>query len=253
MVGDTHVPDGFLPPAADAGATLLSACCTTRSTGSGATLAPPELAADCPWSRAMASPGPSRSRTATCGSWTAPRCALRDVVFSLVLARSPACTLGRDLCDAVAQHLETALRAGARPGRLDAHGALPAVPGGGPGSAADRVGGRRAGGGGAIIAAAADMDPAAPDAQVARIAEATNADACLSDSPPFGCRFADHSADARADAGRGRSPAAGAGHLDGRDGCRRRGGSRRGPARPRRGPGAGAQRRGDRRSPRRWR
>ena len=30
-------------------------------------------------------------------------------MFSLLLAQSPACTLGRDLCDAVAQHLAEAL------------------------------------------------------------------------------------------------------------------------------------------------
>ena len=196
VVGVPGDPTGFLPPASDPAAELLISVLYDPMYRLDESLTPqPELARALPlitggglsWSMPLASPDlrfqdgtPLRSG---------------DVVFSLLLARSPACPLGRDLCDAVARHLDDALAP--EPDRValtllepyspflaEVLGRLPIVS-----EAAVRAGAA------AIVAGAGPLAPTAPDAQVARIAELTNREACLGDAPPFGCRLADHVAD----------------------------------------------------------
>lgn len=196
MVGIRSTPSAVLPPATDAGAELLSELLFDPLYRLGPDLAPvPELAASLPlvtaggvsWSIPLAAPDLVFQDGSPLGA--------SDVVFSLELARSPSCSLGRDLCDAVARYLDTAiapepdrvaltLTEPSMPFLAEVLARLPIVS-----EAAVRAEAAQ------IQAAAASLDPAAPDALVARIAEATNADACLSDAPPFGCRLADHSAE----------------------------------------------------------
>ncbi|MFN8620954.1 MAG: ABC transporter substrate-binding protein [Chloroflexota bacterium] len=118
-----------------------------------------------------------------------------DVAFSLQLAQSPACTLGRDLCDSVGRYLDTVvaddpqrltltLTEPWQPFLAEALSRLPVV-------SEDSVRAATA----EIRAAAASLDPNAPDAMVESIAKATNQDECLTDDPPFGCRLADHVAE----------------------------------------------------------
>ena len=196
VVGVPGDPTGFLPPATDPAAELLISVLYDPLYRLDETLSPhAELARSLPlvtggglsWSIPLASPG-LRFQDGT------PLQA-SDVVFSLLLARSPACPLGRDLCDAVARHLDAAIAP--EPDRValtllepyspflaDVLGRLPIVS-----EVAVRAGAA------AIVAGAGSLDPGAPDAQVARIAELTNAEACLAESAPFGCRLADHVAD----------------------------------------------------------
>jgi ABC-type transport system substrate-binding protein len=121
-----------------------------------------------------------------------------DVVFSIRLARSPVCTLGRDLCDAVSSAVDSVeelapdrvsfqLRKPWQPFLAEVLARVPIVS-----EDAVRAGTQT------IVEAMGSAEPGAPDAQVARIAEATNADACLTTAPPFGCRLADHTADLEA-------------------------------------------------------
>jgi ABC-type transport system substrate-binding protein len=196
VVGIRSDPSAVLPPASDAGAELLSQLLFDPLYRLGPDLAPvPALAASQPlvtggglsWSIPLARPDLVFQDGTPLGA--------SDVVFSLELARAPSCSLGRDLCDTVARYLDTAiapepdrvaitLTEPSMPFLAEVLGRLPIVS-----EAAVR------GAAAEIQAAAAGTDPAAPDALVARIAEATNADACLSDAPPFGCRLADHGAE----------------------------------------------------------
>lgn len=115
-----------------------------------------------------------------------------DVAFSLEVAGSPSCTLGRDLCDTVAAHLRSVeatssahvrltLDAPFAPFLAEVLGQLPIL----------NESAVRAGTGG-LLGATAGMDASAPDRQVAAITTALNADPCLVAVPPFGCRLADH-------------------------------------------------------------
>jgi ABC-type transport system substrate-binding protein len=119
--------------------------------------------------------------------------AASDVAFSLELAASPACSYGNDLCDAVQANLATAAAAGAltvsvtlnaafSPFLGEALARIPIVSENGV-RAATR----------SLLASASRIPPDAPGRQVTQIADATNADACLSDAPPFGCRLSDYS------------------------------------------------------------
>ncbi len=195
-VGVPRDASGVLPPAADTAGALLASLLFDPLYRLGPDLAPvPELAAGLPlvtgggisWSMPLA-------RSDLVFQDGSPLAA-SDVVFSLELARSPACSLGRSLCDAVSRYLDSV--AAPEPDRVlvtltepdqpflaEVLARLPIVS-----EAAVRAEHAQ------IRAAAAGMDPAAPDAQVARIAEVTNAEECLSDAPPFGCRMADHSAE----------------------------------------------------------
>jgi peptide/nickel transport system substrate-binding protein len=196
VVGIRSDPSGVLPPAVDAGAELLSGLLFDPLYRLGPDLSPvPALARSLPlvtgggvsWSIPLARPD------LVFQDGTPLRAS--DVVFSLELARAPSCSLGRDLCDTVARYLDTAvapepdrvaltLIEPSMPFLAEVLGRLPIVS-----EAAVRAAAAE------IQAAAAGIDPAAPDALVARVAEATNAEACLSDAPPFGCRLADHSAE----------------------------------------------------------
>jgi ABC-type transport system substrate-binding protein len=196
VVGVRSDPSGVLPPAADAGGVLLSQLLFDPLYRLGPDLAPvPALARSLPlvtgggvsWSIPLLRPDLVFQDGSPLGA--------SDVVFSLELARAASCSLGRDLCDTVARYLDTAsapepdrvaltLTEPSMPFLAEVLGRLPIVS-----EAIVRAAAAE------IQAGAAGMDPAAPDALVARIAEATNAEACLSDTPPFGCRLADHSAE----------------------------------------------------------
>jgi ABC-type transport system substrate-binding protein len=115
-----------------------------------------------------------------------------DVVFSLELAASPACPYGDALCHAVAPNLVSAAASG--PSTLtvklttafspflgEALGKVPIVSEDGLRAAAR-----------ALLAGAAGIPADAPGRQVTQIADATNADACITDAPPFGCRLSDY-------------------------------------------------------------
>jgi ABC-type transport system substrate-binding protein len=189
-------PAGWLPPASDAASAFLVNVLYDPLYRLDPTLTPqPELAAGPPL---VSGGGLSWSITLAGGDLRfADGTPLRasDVVFSLRLARSPACPLGRDLCDSVSRYLDElgepsaerltlTLREPYQPFLAEVLGRLPIL---------SEVSVRA--GAAAIIAAASGLNPRAPDAQVARIAEATNAEACLSEVPPFGCRLADHITD----------------------------------------------------------
>jgi ABC-type transport system substrate-binding protein len=188
-----EAPTRLLPPAANDAETLLVDLLYDPLYRLDPTLRPqPALAAGLP----VASEG-GRTWTITLAGpalffQDGRRLTANDVAFSLRLARSPACTLGRDLCDVVASYLDAiAVEAADRltitlttpfsPFLAEALGRLPIL------SEAAVTQGT-----GEIVEAAADLDPTDPDEQVARIARQTNADECLVASPPFGCRLADH-------------------------------------------------------------
>jgi ABC-type transport system substrate-binding protein len=212
VVGVARDPVRMLPPAEDPASALLVDVLYDPLYRLDETLTPvPELAAGLPlvsadgltWTITLA----GHDLRFADGSPLRPS----DVVFSLRLARSPACSFGRDLCDLVAGALDEiedtsgggggvedpdgpggvrppptvslTLREPFAPFLAGVLAQLPIVS-----ESAVREGVA------AITDAAADMDPGAPDALVTRVAEATNADACLSEAPPFGCRLADHTA-----------------------------------------------------------
>jgi ABC-type transport system substrate-binding protein len=119
--------------------------------------------------------------------------AASDVAFSLELAASPACSYGNDLCNAVQLNMATAGAAG--PSNVDVTLNAPFSPF--LGEALARVpilseNGVRAATR-SLLATAAKIPADAPGRQVTQIADATNADACLNDPPPFGCRLSDYS------------------------------------------------------------
>jgi ABC-type transport system substrate-binding protein len=118
--------------------------------------------------------------------------AASDVAFSLELAASPACPYGHDLCDAVASNLATATAAGTSTVRIEldapfspflgeALASIPIMSESGLRSATH-----------ALVGGAAKVPADAPGRQVTQIADATNADNCLSAAPPFGCRLSDY-------------------------------------------------------------
>ena len=133
---------------------------------------------------------PVRSRTA------APVTA-SDVVFSLQLALSSACPFGRDLCTAVSDNLAGASAPGAKSGHDRAAAAVRAAAGGVLAQLpilsemAVRDATRLGWWPGPPRSTASE-----PARQVQTITDATNQDACLSDTPPFGCRLSDYTADA---------------------------------------------------------
>lgn len=115
-----------------------------------------------------------------------------DAVFTLELAASPSCPFGRELCDAVRRHTATAeaatvqelvitLREAWSPFLAVVLGRLPVLS-----EAAVR------GATTDLVRAAAGLDAAALGESVADITEQTNADRCLVDLPPTGCRLGDH-------------------------------------------------------------
>jgi ABC-type transport system substrate-binding protein len=121
-----------------------------------------------------------------------------DVAFSLGLARSPACSLGRAICDAVAATMESVTTVGAdqlqltlrepyAPFLSEVLAQLPIL-------SEDAV---RAGTS-ALLEATAGIPPNEPDSLVTRVTEATTSDSCLVEQPPPGCRLTDHIADLEA-------------------------------------------------------
>ncbi len=118
--------------------------------------------------------------------------AASDVAFSLELAASPACPYGSDLCDAVSSNLLTAGVAGGSTVNLTLKAAFSPF----LGEALARVpilseNGVRAATR-SLLASASKIPADAPGRQVTQIADATNADACLNEVPPFGCRLSDY-------------------------------------------------------------
>ena len=118
--------------------------------------------------------------------------AASDVAFSLELAASPVCPYGHDLCDAVASHLATATAAGTStvqstlsapfsPFLAEALARIPVLSESGLRAATH-----------ALVGGAGTVPADAPGRQVTQIADATNADSCLSAAPPFGCRLSDY-------------------------------------------------------------
>ncbi len=118
-----------------------------------------------------------------------------DVVASLRIARSPTCSLGRDLCtaalatldgvEAVNDHrVRLTLSAPDAPLLAEVLAQLPIL----EGSALEA-------GAKAIVAAASSVAADAPDKLVTRIYKAVGDDGCLVTTPPAGCALSDHTAD----------------------------------------------------------
>ena len=194
VVAVPNDPSGFLPPATDDTTQLLVDLLYDPLYRLDDHLAPqPELA----------SGQPSVSSDGT--TWTIPlrdgprfadgsRVTAPDVAFSLKLAASPDCPFGRDLCDTTSANLASV----AAPDRstvvvtLDAPFSpflgevLAQIP------ILSEIDVRAATQG--LLTSAASVAPGAPGQEVKTITDATQADACLADSPPFGCHLADYTA-----------------------------------------------------------
>ena len=198
-VGGAAYPERLLPPAADASAELLlSLLYDPLYRLDALDLAPrPHLAAELPQVPGTASPGPSGWRDGDlrlrgrqpadaprtwCLAPASP--SRRPAAWGASCAHAVAISVSRARWRQSPIGVALTLTEPYQPFLAEVLGRLPIVS-----EAAVRAAT------GAIVAAATGMDPGAPDAQVARIAEATNAEACLSDDPPFGCRLADHSAE----------------------------------------------------------
>ncbi len=117
-----------------------------------------------------------------------------DVAFSLGLVASTNCPFDRDLCDAAAANIASVtapdpatvvvtLRQPFGPFLAEVLAGAPIVS-----ESAVQAGTQ------ALMAGAAAIPADAPGKQVATIADATSAAACVADSPPVGCRFADYTA-----------------------------------------------------------
>lgn len=115
-----------------------------------------------------------------------------DVVFSLQLAASPACPLGRELCAAVGEQLAAeprrernevvlTLREPYAPFLAEALGRLPIL---------SEAAVRRATS--QLVQAAGRLDQDRPDVVVDRITEQVLSPDCLADEPPDGCLLRDH-------------------------------------------------------------
>lgn len=123
----------------------------------------------------------------------------QDVAGSLNLGRSPVCVMERDLCGTVLAHLASAeatedgtavtlgLEAPYSPLLAEVLARLPIL----DMTAVDDSAA-------AIVRAAEDLDPGAPDTLVTSVYRAVQADECLTEEPPEGCRLADHRADLEA-------------------------------------------------------
>jgi ABC-type transport system substrate-binding protein len=117
-----------------------------------------------------------------------------DVLFSLRLAASPSCPLGRDLCDAVGDHLArpperdkdtivVTLADPYAPFLADALGRLPILSESAVAKATE-----------ALVDAAGKLAEDRPDAVVNDITEQMLRPACAEANPPEGCRLVDHRA-----------------------------------------------------------
>ena len=121
--------------------------------------------------------------------------AATDVAFSLRLAASSDCPLGRGLCDAAAATVASVrapdpetviveLEQPSGPFLAEVLARLPIL------SQTEVRAGTKA-----LLAGAAAIPADAPGRQVAMIADATSAPDCITDAPPAGCRFADYTAE----------------------------------------------------------
>lgn len=114
-----------------------------------------------------------------------------DIAFSIGLAASPACPYGRPICDAAARITAVAETSGSevtltlaepwQPLLATVLGQVPIVS-----ELAVRQGVD------AILAASAGSDPAGPEEQLDRVADALTATECAGSPAPFGCRLEDH-------------------------------------------------------------
>ena len=115
-----------------------------------------------------------------------------DVVFSLRLAASPSCPLGRDLCAAVGEHLAAdpsrdgndvviTLREPHAPFLAEALGRLPIL----SEAAVKRATAE-------LVAAAGRLNEDRPDVVVDQITERVLSSDCLAEQPPKGCLLRDH-------------------------------------------------------------
>ena len=183
-------PGGFLPPATDPGAARIQALLYDALYRLDDRLAPvPELAAALP---AASRDGKTWTIGLRDGVTFSDGSGLdaADVVTTLRLALSPACPFG-DLCRTAAAVVSVTaddegrvilkLRAPSAPLLAGLLAALPILPSDALEASLAR-----------LLAGAADIDRAALAATVERIAETTNAEACLVASPPLGCDPADH-------------------------------------------------------------
>ncbi|MFO1539188.1 MAG: ABC transporter substrate-binding protein [Chloroflexota bacterium] len=185
-------PVDLLPPVGDPVSAILADALYDTLYRLGPDLAPePLLAADLP---ALSEDG----RT-----WTIPLAGTglafadatplvaADVAFSLGLAVSPACPYGRTICDAAARitsvtetsatEIVLTLAEPWQPLLGTVLGQVPIVS-----ELAVRQGVD------AILAASEGSDPAGPEEQLDRIADALTATACAGSPAPFGCRLEDH-------------------------------------------------------------
>ena len=122
-----------------------------------------------------------------------------DVADSLNLARSPVCVMDRDVCGTTFAHLDSAeasedgtkvtlrLPAPYSPLLAEVLARLPIL----DMTAIDQT---AAG----IVSRAGELGPAAPDTLVKAVYDAVRADECIVETPPDGCRLADHQAELEA-------------------------------------------------------
>lgn len=186
-------PDTLLPPASDAGSQLLVDLLYDHLYRLDERQVPhPELAAALPkvskdgltWTVGLA-PGDLRFQDGSPLTAT-------DVVTSLKLARSPTCSLGRELCATALDVLDDATAVDEATVRItlsepyapflaEVLAQLPIL--------ADAS---LQAGVGMLVSGASGIAADAPDALVTRIYRAVGADACLVATPPKGCDLADH-------------------------------------------------------------
>ena len=131
--------------------------------------------------------------------WSGRPVTAQDVADSLNLARSPVCLMDRDVCGTTFAHLDSAeasedgtkvtlrLPAPYSPLLAEVLARLPIL----DMTAIDET---AAG----IVSRAGELGPAAPDRLVTAVYEAVRADECITETPPDGCRLADHQAELEA-------------------------------------------------------
>ena len=182
----------LLPPAADASAQLLldllyDPLYRLDEHARAPTATWPPTCRRCP---RTASPGPSTWRDGDIRFADGSPITAADVAASLRIARSPTCSLGRDLCATALEMLDSVEAVDDRQVRLTLNRALRPVPRGGARRSCPSWRTRRseAGAAGHRASAAATSRSDAPDKLVTRIYRAVGDDACLVEQPPAGLR-----------------------------------------------------------------